>query len=150
MSAGFLLIASLMLLAAMAFATAPLAKRAKFATNGRISGLLVSAVAAPLSAVVMYVAIGRPDIVAHAASLSESSPTMTATVPRAEKSKAAAVTELLAGLERRLQENPDDAKGWLLLAKSYDHLGRQQDAATAYEKAAALSVADNLLEARLR
>jgi cytochrome c-type biogenesis protein CcmH len=79
-----------------------------------------------------------------------SSRTMTAAATRAEDRKAASVTELLAGLERRLRENPDDAKGWLLLAKSYDHLGRRRDAAMAYEKAAALGLADNVLEARLR
>jgi cytochrome c-type biogenesis protein CcmH/NrfG len=39
--------------------------------------------------------------------------------------KAASVTSLIVGLEARLVENPDDAKGWLLLAKSHDHLGQQ-------------------------
>lgn len=150
MSAGFLFSALLMLLAAMVFAAAPLVKRARPAPHGRFNGLLFAAVAAPLSAVVMYVAIGRPDIAANGAALPETSATMAAAVPRADESQAASVTELLAGLERRLQENPDDAKGWLLLAKSYYHLGRRQDAAVAYDKAAGLGLADNLLEARLR
>jgi cytochrome c-type biogenesis protein CcmH len=150
MSAGFLFSATLMLLTAVAFAAAPLVTRAKPATKGRIHGLLFVVAAAPLSAVALYAELGRPDIAANAAALPGSSRTMTAAATRAEDRKAASVTELLAGLERRLQENPDDAKGWLLLAKSYDHLGRRRDAAMAYEKAAALGLADNVLEARLR
>jgi cytochrome c-type biogenesis protein CcmH len=67
-----------------------------------------------------------------------------------EKTKAASVNELLTGLEQRLEENPDDAKNWLLLAKSYDHLGRHVDAADAYAKAVDLGLSDKVLEARLK
>ena len=150
MSAGFLFSATLMLLVAVAFAAAPLVKRAKQATKGRIYGLLFVVAAAPLSAISLYVAIGRPDITASPAALPDTSRMMTAAAPRTGNGKAASVTELLAGLERRLQDNPGDAKAWLLLAKSYDHVGRRQDAAMAYEKAAALGLADTVLEARLR
>ena len=59
------------------------------------------------------------------------------------------MTSLLVGLETRLAENPDDAKGWLLLAKSYDHLGRGAEAREAYAKATALGMTDADLEARL-
>lgn len=139
-----------MLLAAVAFAAAPLVRRARCARKSRIHGLLIVAAAAPLSAVALYAAIGRPDIAVNAAVSSESARTTAAAARRADNRKAASVTELLAGLERRLQEDPDDAKGWLLLAKSYDHLGRRADAASAYERAAGLGLADNALEARLR
>jgi cytochrome c-type biogenesis protein CcmH len=50
----------------------------------------------------------------------------------------------------RLQQDPDDAKGWLLLARSYDHLGRGHDAVAAYQKATQLGLTDSELEARLR
>ena len=139
-----------MLLIAVAFTAAPLVTRAKLATNARAYGLLFVVAAAPLSAVALYAEIGRPDIAANAAALPDSSRTMTTTAPRGEKNKAASVNNLLAGLEQRLQEHPDDAKGWLLLAKSYDHLGRHEDATAAYEKAAGLGLADSALEARLR
>ena len=139
-----------MLLVAVAFAAAPLVTRAKLATNGRAYGLLFVVAATPLGAVALYAELGRPDIAENAAALPALSRTMTAAAPRAEDRQAASVTELLAGLERRLQQNPDDAKGWLLLAKSYDHLGRRDDAAMAYGKATALGLADNVLEARLR
>ena len=60
--------------------------------------------------------------------------------------KAASVATLLAGLETRLAENPDDGKGWLLLAKSYDHLGDTAGAASAYSKATALGFSDAALD----
>lgn len=72
-----------------------------------------------------------------------------ATSPAQGDRKAASVGSLLAGLEARLAENPDDAKGWLLLAKSQDHLGNVAAAREAYGRAKALGMEDLKLEARL-
>ncbi|MBX3619251.1 MAG: c-type cytochrome biogenesis protein CcmI [Rhizobacter sp.] len=41
-------------------------------------------------------------------------------------------------LAQRLKEQPDDAEGWAMLARSYAVLGRNPDAVAAYEKAVAL------------
>lgn len=38
------------------------------------------------------------------------------------------VDELIAGVEQRLQENPNDLQGWTILAQTYLTLGRYQDA----------------------
>lgn len=54
----------------------------------------------------------------------------------------ASVASLLHGLEARLDREPDDAEGWLLLAKSYRHLGRNDDAAAAYRRATDLGRTD--------
>ena len=54
----------------------------------------------------------------------------------------APVESMLSGLEQRLQQQPDDGNGWLLLAKSYRHLGRMDDARDAYKKAEALGNGD--------
>jgi cytochrome c-type biogenesis protein CcmH len=56
---------------------------------------------------------------------------------------------MLTGLEERLREDPSDAKGWLLLAKSYSHLGRDDDAAVAYAKASDLGLADSEFQSKL-
>ena len=63
--------------------------------------------------------------------------------------KAASVTSLVGGLEARLAENPNDAKGWLLLAKSHDHLGDQRAAWAAYARAKELGMGDDSLEIKL-
>lgn len=41
-------------------------------------------------------------------------------------------------LAQRLQQEPDNAEGWAMLARSYARLGRHADAAPAFEKAIAL------------
>jgi len=56
---------------------------------------------------------------------------------------------MVVGLEDRLAKEPDDGKGWLLLAKSYDFLGRKEDARAAYKKADALGNGDAALAAKL-
>lgn len=61
----------------------------------------------------------------------------------------APVESMLSGLEQRLQQQPDDGKGWLLLAKSYRHLGRMDDARDAYKKAEALGNNDATVAAQL-
>lgn len=48
------------------------------------------------------------------------------------------VARLAQGLVERLQREPHDAPGWLMLARSYTALGRYRDAATAYGRAAEL------------
>jgi len=42
---------------------------------------------------------------------------------------------LVARLAERMQSNPDDMQGWLMLARSYKALGRYDDAVDAYAKA---------------
>jgi len=43
--------------------------------------------------------------------------------------------QMLATLEARLRDNPDDSKGWVVLARSYKALERFQEANQAFEKA---------------
>jgi len=47
----------------------------------------------------------------------------------------APVDELVDGLRNRLEQNPDDVDGWVLLAKSYHFLQRYDEAADAYQRA---------------
>ena len=149
MDAVFYFSAFLMLLVAMSFATAPLLRRAQAASGGFANVPLLAVIAALLLAVGLYAAIGRPDIASNG-SIANSSPAAMSRPAPADDRKAAPVSALLAGLEQRLRDNPEDAKSWLLLAKSYDHLGRSGDAAAAYDKAEALGLTDDTLEARLR
>ena len=63
--------------------------------------------------------------------------------------KALSVTSLIGGLEAKLAENPEDAKGWLLLAKSHDHLGDRRAAWVAYTRAKELGISDDTFEIQL-
>ena len=45
------------------------------------------------------------------------------------------VAELVTGLEQRLQENPNDMQGWVLLGKSHHHLQNWAKATEAFEQA---------------
>ncbi|MHA3790244.1 TPR domain-containing protein [Sphingomonas sp. YL-JM2C] len=49
--------------------------------------------------------------------------------------QAGDVGSMIAGLEKRLKDNPDDFKGWATLGWSYYNLGRYADAAQAYARA---------------
>jgi len=149
MNAVFYVSASLMLLVALSFASAPLLRRKKVASAGFANIPLLGVIAALLLAVGLYAAIGSPDISSSPGTAGTQPGAMAATSADNRK-KAASVSALLDGLEARLRDDPEDAKGWLLLAKSYDHLGRIGEAASAYAKAAALGLTDDTLEARLR
>ena len=73
---------------------------------------------------------------------------MSSTAPT-KKEKTASVGDLIGGLERRLEENPNDGKGWLLLAKSHDHLGNTAAAWSSYARAKELGTSDDALEIKL-
>ena len=149
MNAVFLASTFLMLLLALSFAAVPLIRDARRSSNGFAKLPVFVVLAALLLAIGLYAAIGRPGAATNAGisirSVAEQQRSAADTAKR-----AASVNELLAGLEMRLQEDPGDARGWLLLAKSYDHLGRGHDAVAAYAKATQLGLTDSGLEARLK
>lgn len=72
-----------------------------------------------------------------------------AETPEATQDRSASVGSLVGGLEARLAQNPDDAKGWLLLARSHDHLGDNARAWDAYSRARELGMTDEALELKL-
>lgn len=135
-----------MILIALSFAARPLvfsygkddAGFAKFS-------LLVVIVVVGL-AVALYAAIGNPGVESHVADTGDAGTMSTRKQPG---DKAASVSALLTGLEERLHSSPGDGKDWLLLTKSYEHLGRYEDAAEAYSKAVHLGATDEALAARL-
>ena len=53
-------------------------------------------------------------------------------------SKVDSVDLLLDGLIQRLDQEPDDVSGWVLLAKSYHHLERWEEAGAAFARARTL------------
>ena len=65
--------------------------------------------------------------------------TDTATTDKQDSASGVApVDELLVGLKQRLESQPNDVDGWVLLSKSYYHLNRLKEAEEAFEKAKTL------------
>ena len=95
-------------------------------------------VALPAFATLVYLSIGSPDVESAAPHAS-----VTQTGNRDAASQIGSVANLTAGLEARLERQPDDGEGWLLLAKSYLYLDRLDDARQAYARAAALGNNDD-------
>lgn len=138
-----------MILIALSFAARPLVLLRSNSDAGFAKFPLLVVIIVIGFAVALYAAIGRPGVKSHVAVAGDADAMSTQQRANASRDKAASVSALLTGLEERLRSNPDDGKDWLLLAKSYEHLGRIEDAADAYAKASALGVTDESLAARL-
>jgi cytochrome c-type biogenesis protein CcmH len=90
--------------------------------RGRLP-VMLAAVLIIAASVPLYLYIGYPGVPAGGG-------TAAATPDGAMPS----VQEMVASLERRLQRDPDDPEGWLMLARSYTVLGRYGEAAGALER----------------
>ncbi|MBB5704459.1 cytochrome c-type biogenesis protein CcmH [Ochrobactrum daejeonense] len=99
------------------------AEAAGKSTPGRLLAFL-AVLAVPLIAWGVYPLFGKPDM-----------PSM----PLAERLSASAnrnsIDELVARAEAHLARNPDDVRGWDVLAPIYQRLGRAADAVNAYRSA---------------
>ena len=91
--------------------------------------------AVPVIGLAVYLAVGSPGAI-------DLPPEPPQGQQHASAAQVAAMVERLAA---RLRENPDDADGWRLLGRSYSVLGRFDDAADAYAKAAARAPRDAAL-----
>jgi hypothetical protein len=132
--------AAAMLIVAISFVVVPL--RSGKSLSASPKALIVAFI--PLSALGLYAVLGSPDEITapHADTRSTSS-------VETER-PLGTVASMVDGLVARLENEPDDADGWVLLARSYEHLGRNADAQEAYEHAQALGKIDSELEASLR
>ncbi|WP_193175891.1 c-type cytochrome biogenesis protein CcmI [Oricola nitratireducens] len=106
-------------------------------TAGNTRGPMLAAAAAfaPLAAVVIYAAVGSPGMDAQplAGRLQERQQPMTA-----QTLQNLDVKELVKKAEDHLRANPDDGRGWDVLAPMYLRLGRADDARDAFERAIAM------------
>ena len=78
----------------------------------------------PLAALSMYTWIGEPAGLRREAVSAE------------QPAGPAEIEKMVAGLAGRLEKNPDDPRGWMMLARSYYVLQRMPEAVAAYAKAA--------------
>ncbi|WP_109368607.1 c-type cytochrome biogenesis protein CcmI [Ochrobactrum soli] len=88
--------------------------------SGRVLAL-VAVLAVPLIAWGVYPLFGKPDV-----------PSMPLADRLSDDPDRGSVDELIARAEAHLAKNPDDARGWDVLAPIYMRLGRPADAVNAY------------------
>ena len=92
--------------------------------------------AIPIGVVAFYFVIGNPKGLSPSLTSAEMASPATQQGGAMSNQQIAANVEKLA---RRLEQNPNDAQGWLMLARSYTLMERFADAASAYERAIALN-----------
>ena len=95
----------------------------------RVSALVL-AVAVPVCAFVLYVQVGDPQAAARLAQVDE----------LGHGAGQVNVDAMVQGLAQRLQHEPDDLPGWVMLARSYEIMERYEDAVQAYQQALQASV----------
>lgn len=97
---------------------------------------ILAAATVPLIAIGVYLLLGSPNAVTNSGSR------VFHTKPDQPTRAIASVGSLVDGLRARLQQEPNDAGGWLLLARSYQHLDRHEEALLAYERTRSLGKTD--------
>ncbi len=99
------------------------------AVGGQRAGIAVAcllSVAVPIAAMLLYGQLGNPRAAASIAM-----------APAAEPHAADAGNDMalaINALAQRLRADPDDPDGWYMLARSYETLGRYNDAVAAYQQ----------------
>jgi len=99
---------------------------ARQSTSARVTALTLSLVI-PLGAALLYYVLGSPQAVSPGATLANE-----------HQVTPQQVEAMVARLAERLENSPDDGKGWALLGRSYGVMQRYEEAARAYARAAAL------------
>jgi len=146
MDALFFVLALVMCVLAILVIAAPLLRMQKSDGTTTVGTPLLISICVILASIILYASNGRPDLVVRQANATSEVPAQSSGV---KPNKSDSVGQLIAGLEARLEANPDDAKGWLLAAKSYDFLGRPEAALAALKKAQELGLNEPMLEQRL-
>jgi len=117
-------------------------RRAGAGRLGSAALILIPAVAAGF-----YSGLGSPNV---ASSVPGHSEQRQAIAGDGQSRKAVgSVSSMIDGLKARLENEPGDAGGWLLLAQSYRHLGQHEEADAAYQHARALGKIDEKFEQSL-
>jgi cytochrome c-type biogenesis protein CcmH len=115
-------------------------EKAKLLNRRKLSYLV--ALAMPVAAVAIYLGVG------HSSAMSRSPAPAGRGVapPMAEASQGEFTPERIeanvAALAKKLEQNPNDGQGWIMLARSYSSLNRFTEASAAYKKATELKPDD--------
>ena len=105
------------------------------------------AVAMPLSAVVLYGTLGAPRAIDMAGIAATATGKPVGHPDNAKPSEEPPMSDkqilaMVDSLSQKMQQNPTDPRGWILLGRSQNALGRYAEASAAFERAAALTPND--------
>ncbi len=118
-------------------------------TGGPVAGrglLVATSLAAVMAALALYLYLGEPGLPGRL--VGERAAERAGAPGGADEGiEPAQLDQLVARLAARLEGAPDNREGWRLLARSYLVLGRYQEAAQAFARAAALDPEDAALPA---
>lgn len=92
--------------------------------------------AIPIGVIAFYFIVGNPKVLSPSLATAGTAPPATQQGGPMSDQQIAANVDKLA---KRLEQNPNDAQGWLMLARSYTSMERFSEAASAYERATALN-----------
>lgn len=87
---------------------------------------IIIAFAVPVGAGAVYLMVGEPTAIDGSRN--------TATAASGENGPQVSIEEMMVRLKDRLAQNPDDTRGWSVLARSSMQLGRYEDAVLAYAR----------------
>lgn len=115
-------------------------KSAKPVMAGR-GAVYAVALGIPIIALALYFRVGNPNAIS-ASPTARSQPTGPVNPQGAGQRSQQQIEANVAALAKRLEQNPNDAEGWTMLARSYGALEKYSDASAAYAKATALKSDD--------
>ncbi len=123
---AFWLLCAVMILAALAFLVPPLLRGAR--------GVVIAlALLIPLASAALYLQLGDLRVFDPAVQ------SVTAAMQQARQEGMPPMEQAIAGLRERLEREPDDLEGWLLLGRAYKSIERFPDARDAFSRAMALA-----------
>lgn len=123
---SFWILCALMLLLALGIVARPLWRRARGVAMALV--LLV-----PLASVALYFQLGEPRVFDPAVQ------SVSAAISQARQAGMPPMEQAIAGLRERLERQPEDLEGWLLLGRAYKTLERFAESREAFARAMALA-----------
>ena len=98
----------------------------------------------PLIAIALYIQVGNPSALSGAAASARAptQPPFAGSNQPSGQMTQQAIEANVAKLAGRLEQNPGDAQGWIMLGRSYVNLEKYKEASNAYAKATALKPDD--------
>ena len=114
-------------------------KSAPATVNARNTAYLLG-LGIPFIAIVFYLKIGQPNLIDNpGAGVSPSPATAPATASGPMERSPEQIQANVEKLAKKLESNPNDAEGWLMLARSYSSMEKFSESAGAYAKATELN-----------